>query len=160
MCNTFTCPCCNNTFFDRCAEADFESKSHCDNTKSLELNKRCDACKAVIGAIEKLESLVYQAPFLETAGMSGLDDIQGWERDEYKAILTSSCGSKSWESKAESRAERHALVEKMQNMGLSDIQDARKEHQGFDMVKTPQMRFEAGTDSDKENVKPGVSITC
>ncbi|KAK5939974.1 hypothetical protein PMZ80_007392 [Knufia obscura] len=157
MCKTFTCPCCATTFFDRCAEADFESKSHCDKTTPLKFNKRCDACKAVIGAIEKLESLVYQAPFLATTGMSGLDELEGWERDEYEGVITKKRCSRHWESKAESQAEHHALLRKMKQMGLDEVEDERKEHQGFDTAQEPPINKQQGVNSNKENEKPEVT---
>ncbi len=162
MCNTFTCPCCINTFLDRCAETAFKSKPHCDNNKPLEYDRRCGACKAVIGAIEKLESLVYQAPFLATAGMSGLDALHGWERAEYEAVLVKGTRSRGWESKAESRAARHALAEKVQHMGLDGMDDGRKEYEAFGVAMTPQLNDQScnSSNSDKENEKPGSKTTC
>lgn len=158
MCKTFTCPCCLNTFFDRCAEAEFESESYCYGTTPLACDKRCDACKTVIGAIDRLESLVYQAPFLETAGMAGMEDLQDWERNEYAAMLLKDGkgNSRGWESQAESRAERQALREKVQKMGLAEVEDSRKDCQGFDMSLTPHAVEQVGTStgSNKENKKP------
>ncbi|KAK5102230.1 hypothetical protein LTR70_004533 [Exophiala xenobiotica] len=159
MCKIFTCPCCLNTFFDRCAEAEFESASQCDSTTPLAYDKRCDACKTVIGTIEKLESLVYQAPFLETAGMAGMEDLQDWERNEYAAMLLKDGkgDSRGWESQAESRAERQVLREKVQNMGLAGVEDSRQECQGFDMSLTPHTVEQVCTSIgiNKENEKPG-----
>jgi len=158
MCKIFSCTCCFNTFFDRCAEAEFESESQCEETKHLACDKRCEACKTVIGAIEKLESLVYQAPFLQTAGMAGMDDLQDWERNEYETMLLKDGDgeSRGWESKAESRAEKHALREKVQNMGLAEIEDGRNDCQGFNMSLTPYVfeDVDPDTGSNKENEKP------
>lgn len=88
--------------------------------------------------------------------MSGLDEYQDWQRDEYEAILVKKSGNKGWEDEAESRAERQALAEKLVGMGLADVEDGREECQGSETVMAPQ-RWNcatSGTESNKENQRP------
>jgi len=90
--------------------------------------------------------------------MAGMDDLQDWERNEYETMLLKDGDgeSRGWESKAESRAEKHALREKVQNMGLAEIEDGRNDCQGFNMSLTPYVfeDVDPDTGSNKENEKP------
>lgn len=151
MCTSFTCITCNQHFLNRCKEVAFETGDPCDDATDLtEAAPRCEACITISGVIEKLRNLVYQAPFLETDGLSGLENLPGWQRDDYKDILSKPKDHKGWEDKAESRAERHNMVAKMKAMGLSGLEDERAKHQGYSLVLTPG----EDTGHDKENRNP------
>lgn len=127
--------------------------------------KQCKTCICVQGAISKLRTLVFQAPFLATEGLSGLDKLAAWERDDVEKLVR---GRKpAWDDKAESREERHKIHERINKMGLGGAVDARGKHQGFEMAITPP-KLEGGAkhgatydgngrddEEDKENeVKP------
>lgn len=110
-------------------------KKICPGPTRYEGRMKCETCVRVKGAIKKLEVLVFQAPFLLTDGLAGLDRLAEWERRGVEKWL---CGRKrDWEDKAESREERHKVQERIEKMGLDGVADERKEHQGFGMSITP-----------------------
>lgn len=103
--------------------------------------KRCETCVRVKGAITVLNNLVFQAPFLVIDGLSGLEKLADWEKEG--GIEELLCGrKKSWDHKAESREERRECQERIKKMGLDDVVDERKSHQGFDMSVTPKKEVE------------------
>lgn len=107
---------------------------------------KCETCIRVKGAIEKLKSLIFRHPFLETDGLSGLEKLAVWERKIVEKTLLGR--KKSWEDKAESREERHKCQERIENMGLDGIVDERKEHQGFAMNVTPPKEEKEEVEAD------------
>lgn len=107
----------------------------CPGAIQTSVAMKCETCIRIKGAIRKLESLVFQAPFLETDGLAGLETLAAWEAADYKELL---CGrKKGWDDEIASREERHEVQERIEKMGLDGIGDGRKEHQGFDMSVTP-----------------------
>lgn len=70
--------------------------------------------------------------------MGGLDSVQSWRRKEVEDALKSKA---AWDSLTESRAERHCNAQRVQDMGLGNVLDAREEHQGFSMALTPKGSF-------------------
>lgn len=114
----------------------------------------CATCDTINSAIERLVHLVYTAPFLQTKGLSGLDDVSNWEKESLRDMLIKSKGSKSWEDKAESREERHSLAKKLERMGLKGLKDGSEDHQGFNMAITPdKYDSQSSVDSDKDNIE-------
>lgn len=147
MCVHFTCESCLRSFVNRCEEVAFESNEKCNNATNSTDPLYCESCTVVEGAIQQLDTLVYQAPFLESEGLAGIEKVASWERDGLTKLLFKQKGKRSLHGKAESRAERHDAAQMLKNMGLDGMTDERTEHQGFSMALTPEKKGQ----EDKEN---------
>ncbi|KAK5089011.1 hypothetical protein LTR05_003235 [Lithohypha guttulata] len=83
--------------------------------------------------------------------MSGIDNHEEWQREDYRRLLTKPKNHKGLQDRVESRAERHTVAEKLVAMGLDGVEDVREKHQGFTIILTPPS---CSKNSNKENERP------
>ena len=87
MCIQFTCFKCNQVFADQCAPVRQDITHKCNDIYFQLGSKDCQTCNTINEAIERLDNLVWMAPFLKTQGLSGLEDVKGWEKEDLRALL-------------------------------------------------------------------------